>query len=122
MSSTIFPSVFAISSYNIFSLYGSILSNNSAINMSLSFFSISSFSSFIAWFLYVFAISWIVCDTLFNFSAVSLLWFKPLFWKIGKSFSPFPINSSISIWTVFGIASNPIDAINISLKCISSTV
>jgi hypothetical protein len=33
-----------------------------------------------------------------------------------------PINSSISIFNVFGINNNPNDAIKISLKCINSTV
>ena len=39
----------------------------------------------------------------------------------GKNFE-FPINSSKLIEKLLGIANNPIEAINISLKCINSTV
>ena len=51
-----------------------------------------------------------------------MLLFNPLFVNIGNNLEVLPINSSISICIVFGIASKPIDAIKISLKCISSTV
>ena len=60
-------------------------------------------------------------ETLFNLSAVSLLLFSALSGNTGNSFE-FPTNSFIFICTDFGTASNPIDAINISLKCINSTV
>ena len=81
----------------------------------------SCFNSSASSILYVFAISWIVSETLFNLSAVSLLLFNALSGNTGKSFEP-PVNSSIFILIDFGTAKSPIDAINISLKWINSTV
>ena len=109
-----------MSSYNKLSLYGSKLFNNSFINICL-FSSLASneYSSFSL--AYEFAIFFIVSETLFNFSAVSFSFVKVLALDTGKNFE-FPINSSISIFIFFGIINNIIDANNISLKYIISTV
>ena len=70
---------------------------------------------------YVPAMFSIAFDTLFKLSATSLLLFNALPDVYGKNFE-FPINSSKSIFKSFGTNNKPIDATNISLKCINSTV
>ena len=110
-----------MSSYSILSLYGSKLFNNSVINISLFFSFISTSLASSIFPLYDVAISFIASDTCVKFSATSLLLFNAPFGVTGKNFE-FPINSSKSIWKFFGNNSNPIDATNISLKYISSTV
>ena len=117
--SIISPLTFAMSSYNKFSLYGSKLLSNSVINICL--FSSLAISLSMSFSLYVSAILSIVSETLFNLSIVSLLFVKVLSLLTGKNFEV-PTNSSISIFTDFGIASNAIDATSISLKRINSTV